>query len=129
MVGRAAERAALRAAFEAAAAGDGRMVCVAGEPGIGKTAVVEEFLADLAADGVPYQVARGRCSERLAEAEAYLPVLEALESLVRGPTGATAAHHLRTVAPTWHAQLAPAAAADPDAAGPRARPRPRPRPG
>ena len=129
VVGRAAERAALRAEFEAAAAGDGRMVCVAGEPGIGKTALVEEFLAELVADGVAVQVARGRCSERLAEAEAYLPVLEALESLVRGPTGAAAAHHLRTVAPTWHAQVAPAGRPDSAAAGPRGRPRPRRRPG
>ena len=109
MVGRATESAALRMEFDAAAAGDGRMVCVVGEAGIGKTAVVEGFLADLAADGVPCLVARGRCSERLAEAEAYLPVLEALESLAHGPGGSAAAHLLRTLAPTWHAHLTPAA--------------------
>ncbi|MBA4063338.1 MAG: hypothetical protein C0501_06420 [Isosphaera sp.] len=108
-VGRAAERAALRAAFDAAAAGSGEMVCVVGEPGIGKTTLVEEFLADLAADGPPCHVARGRCSERLADAEAYLPILEALDALVRGPTGAAAARYLRTLAPTWAAELAPAA--------------------
>jgi predicted ATPase len=114
-VGRAAERAALRAAFDAAAAGSGGMVCVVGELGVGKTTVVEKFLADLAADGPPCHVARGRCSERLADAEAYLPVLEALDSLVRGPTGGAAARYLRTLAPTWAAELGPAAGA---AAGP-----------
>ncbi|VTS02810.1 atp synthase subunit beta : Protein kinase OS=Gemmatimonadetes bacterium KBS708 GN=J421_0248 PE=3 SV=1: Pkinase: AAA_16 [Gemmata massiliana] len=106
-VGRGRERSALRAAFEAAVAGAGEMVCVVGEPGIGKTVLVEEFLADLATDGRPYRVARGRCSERLAEAEAYLPILEALDTLLRGSTGGIAGHYLRTLAPTWAAELAP----------------------
>jgi predicted ATPase/predicted Ser/Thr protein kinase len=109
-VGRAEERAALAAAFAAAAAGTGSLVCVAGEPGIGKTTLVEEFLADIAAGG-PH-VARGRCSERLADAEAYLPVLEALDALVRGPSGPAAARYLRTLAPTWAAELGPTAWAD-----------------
>jgi predicted ATPase len=117
-VGRAEERAALRAAFDAAASGAGEMVCVVGEPGIGKTTLVEEFLADLA-DGPPCHVARGRCSERLADAEAYLPVLEALDSLLRGPTGgAAAARYLRTLAPTWAAELAPAPGAADGTAAP-----------
>src|SRR5262249_52272742 len=72
-VGRDAERAALRDGFEAAAAGRGGVLCVTGEPGIGKTTLVEEFLAGLAAAGRFHGPARGRCSERLAGAEAYLP--------------------------------------------------------
>jgi predicted ATPase len=108
-VGRGGELARLRAASECAAAGAGGMVCVAGEPGIGKTTLVEDFLAELAADGRPHHVARGRCSERLAEAEAYLPVLEALDDLLRGPSGGIAARFLRTLAPTWFAELAPGA--------------------
>ena len=62
----------------------GLFLCVTGEPGIGKTTLVEDFLAELAAAGRTCTVARGRCSERLAGAEAYLPFLEALESLLRG---------------------------------------------
>jgi predicted ATPase len=116
-VGRIDERAGLWAAFEAAAAGAGEMVCVVGEPGIGKTTLVEDFLADLAADGRSCHVARGRCSARLADAEAYLPVLEALDSLTRGPSGGTTARYLRTLAPTWYAELAPAAR--PEARGQR----------
>src|SRR5205823_11783976 len=83
-VGRQAELAELRAGFEAAAAGRGLLLCVAGEPGIGKTTLVEDFLQDLAAEGLPASIARGRCSERLAGAEAYLPFLEALDSLLHG---------------------------------------------
>ena len=64
---------------------------VTGEPGLGKTALVEEFLAELAAGGASHSVARGRCSERLAGAEAYLPFLEALDSLLQGEGGASAA--------------------------------------
>src|SRR5207248_2959383 len=48
-VGRDTERAALRAAFQSAAAGRGLLVCVTGEPGLGKTTIVEDFLIELAA--------------------------------------------------------------------------------
>jgi predicted ATPase len=111
-VGREQERAALWAGFESAAAGGGLLLCVTGEPGIGKTTLVEDFLAELA-DGEPaWCVARGRCSERLAGAEAYLPVLEALDSLLRGTAGEAAARALRLAAPTWYAQLVPPAPGD-----------------
>ena len=79
-VGRQQERALLDQAFEDADAGRPALITVAGEPGIGKTTIVEEFLADLRGSGRAY-IARGRCSERLAGSEAYLPVLEVLESL------------------------------------------------
>ena len=50
--------------------------CVAGEPGNGKTTLVEDFLSDLAASGRDYFVGRGQCSERLAATEAYcLPLM------------------------------------------------------
>jgi Holliday junction resolvasome RuvABC ATP-dependent DNA helicase subunit len=42
-VGRKPERSELRAAFQAAKAGHGSLLCVAGEPGIGKTTLVEDF--------------------------------------------------------------------------------------
>jgi predicted ATPase len=108
-VGREAELDLLREAFAAAAAGSGSLRCVAGEPGIGKTTLVDRFLAGLS--GQPDErvaIGRGRCSERLAGSEAYLSVLEAVEGLLRAdPTGATA-RALRLLAPTWHAQIAAA---------------------
>jgi len=120
-VGRERERNELRAAFNAASNGRGSLLCVAGEPGIGKTTLVEDFLAELAADN-PCAMARGRCSERLAGTEAYLPLLEALESLlVRSPAfrrnesgdhdippeGGTTNDLLKQLAPTWYAQVVP----------------------
>jgi predicted ATPase len=119
-VGREQERAALRAGLESAAAGSGLVLCVTGEPGLGKTTLIEEFLDELAAGGRLCGVARGRCSERLAGAEAYLPVLEALDSLLQGDGGAAAARLLKLLAPTWYVQLAPLAAGDPSLAGVRA---------
>lgn len=110
-VGRQRERNELQAAFNAAKAGRGSLLCVAGEPGIGKTTLVEEFLAELTA-GNHGKIARGRCSERLAGTEAYLPLLEALESLLREstPSGSelgTPAAIMRQLAPTWYAQVVP----------------------
>ena len=102
-VGREKERAELMSGFESALAGRGLLLCVAGEPGIGKTTLVEDFLAELAAEG-RCTVARGRCSERLAGTEAYLPLLEALECLSQG--NPSAARVMRQIAPTWYAQVA-----------------------
>jgi len=111
-VGRKREIAELRAAFDSAESGRGLLMCVAGEPGIGKTTVVEDFLAGLVACGCACSIARGRCSERLAGTEAYLPLLEALESLLRGEAGVSIGGTLKRVAPTWYVQVAPLAAND-----------------
>jgi MoxR-like ATPase len=103
-VGREAERGELRAAFESARSGRGLLLCIAGEPGIGKTTLVEDFLAELAAEGQA-TITRGSCSERLAGTEAYLPHLEALEGLLRSQ-GPDVARAMRELAPTWYAQVA-----------------------
>src|SRR5262249_22967303 len=52
-------------------------------------------------------VIRGRCSERLAGTEAYLPVIDGLGELLRADQTAAVARLLKAVAPTWHAQVAP----------------------
>jgi hypothetical protein len=117
MVGHVEEMAALHAAFESAAIGEGRLFCLAGEPGIGKTTVVELFLRQLPHGGERGHVGRGRCSERLIGSDAYLPILEALESIMHAgdePLGRL----VRDVAPTWYLQLAPPG----DAAAPGAVP-------
>jgi TolB-like protein/predicted ATPase/Flp pilus assembly protein TadD len=103
-VGREPERNELRAAFKAANDARGSLLCVTGEPGIGKTTLVEDFLAELAADN-QCTIARGRCSERLAGTEAYLPLLEALESLLQSDKNLAAT--MQQLAPTWYAQVVP----------------------
>jgi predicted ATPase len=113
VVGRQHEWAALRTGFAEAAAGCGSLLCVTGEPGLGKTTLVEGFLEELANGDPICSIARGRCSERLAGAEAYLPFLEALDSLLHGEGGAAAAQTMKLLAPSWYVQLAPLAADDP----------------
>jgi TolB-like protein/predicted ATPase len=103
-VGRKPERGELRAAFDAAKAGRGSLLCVAGEPGIGKTTLVEDFLAELATDE-DATIGRGRCSERLAGTEAYLPLLDALEDFLQSDE--SIAPTMKQLAPTWYAQVVP----------------------
>lgn len=102
-VGREKEHTDLRAAYESVAtSGQGIMVCIAGEPGIGKTTVIEDFLNELRD---PCIIARGRCSERLAGTEAYLPILDVLEDVSRADSAG--ARLMKLVAPSWYAQIAP----------------------
>ncbi len=63
--GREKERRELWKAYRNVLNGRGFLVCLAGEPGIGKTTVAEMFLEELATSGDPCFVAQGRCSERL----------------------------------------------------------------
>ncbi len=104
--GREKERTELWKAFRCAVKGRGFLACFSGEPGIGKTTVVESFLEELAGSGEPCFIARGRCSERLAGSDAYLPMLEALESLLRGPSFGTATRTMKALAPAWYSQVA-----------------------
>jgi hypothetical protein len=74
-VGRAAERTQLATAFQQVANGSGLLMSISGEPGIGKTTLVEDFLGDLIASGQPCWIGGGRCSARLAGTGAYLPLV------------------------------------------------------
>jgi serine/threonine protein kinase/predicted ATPase len=104
-VGRERETGELLSAFESVAHGNGLLVGVSGEPGIGKTTLVEDMLRTIASRGTPAYIARGRCSERLAGAEAYLPFLEAFDSLLKGDGRETVARILKALAPAWYAQF------------------------
>jgi len=112
-VGRDAELSALRRAYFRVRDGSGLLLAVSGEPGIGKTSLVEEFLAELATSGERPIVMRGRCSERLAGAEAYLPILEALDNLLHRRTreaghSTSVNNTMKLLAPTWYVQVAAA---------------------
>jgi len=112
LVGREAPLARLRARLASAMAGRRQLVFVTGEPGIGKTALVEAFLSQVAGtEGL--RIGRGQCVEQYGAGEAYLPVLEALGRLGREPRGQALVQVLRQHAPTWLAQL-PGLLTDPD---------------
>jgi predicted ATPase len=117
MVGRDRERQVLIDRLGEVAAGSGCLVAVTGEPGIGKTTLVEDALAAMAAHAARPAIARGRCSERLAGSEAYLPLLELLDNLLRDGTGGFG-DMLRSLAPTWYGHLAPVTLRPPED-GPR----------
>jgi hypothetical protein len=104
LVGRDREMDELLHAFEQTRDGAGRLITVAGEPGLGKTALVDEFLAAVSQSGNA-RVARGRCSERLAGNEAYLPFLEALDNLLRSESHGSLVRVVKSVAPNWYAQV------------------------
>ncbi|MBX3026368.1 AAA family ATPase [bacterium] len=78
-VGRASELARLEGALAAAAAGQGALYLIGGEPGIGKTRLADELTRRAAADG--WATAWGRCWES-GGAPAYWPWVQALRALV-----------------------------------------------
>jgi tetratricopeptide (TPR) repeat protein len=85
--------------------GQGSVVLVSGEAGIGKTALVERFLT-LAAQRHPrVSIARGQCSERFGHGEAYLPFIEALGMLLSGEEEMSLRNKLLDIAletaPSW----------------------------
>ena len=116
VVGRDDELAALNHEFERAHRGKARMVFISGEAGVGKTTLVEAFVNELEERGEPVRIGRGRCSERLAGSEAYLPVLEALESLQKSEQLGSLTRLVRALAPSWYSQLMPPSANDSSAA-------------
>jgi DNA-binding winged helix-turn-helix (wHTH) protein len=103
-VGRTAELERLRAALVRARQGDRQIVFVTGEPGIGKTSLVDAFLDEASADRAVI-IAKGHCLEQAVAGEAYLPVLEALGRLCRAPGGEQVVPILRKYAPTWLVQM------------------------
>ena len=131
IVGREAELTRLHELFEKACTGERQLVFVTGEPGIGKTALVEEFLQSLASSAPPPTLedhksllsevqtldprhwrldagawlGRGQCIEHYGSGEAYLPVLEALGRLCRTVGGERFIELLDQYAPTWLAQM------------------------
>jgi predicted ATPase len=116
VVGRDVEIDALTHEFERAQKGKGRLVAIAAEAGMGKTTLLDEFLRQISAGGEPVRIGRGRCSQRLAGTEAYLPVLEALDSLQQHEQLGSLSRLMRALAPNWYVQIMPPSNNDSSAA-------------
>ncbi len=127
LVGRDSELARMREWLDKALKGTRQIVFVTGEAGIGKTTLVEAFLAGIGQQGtgkgkeelhkespsmpdarspLPFVwLGRGQCIEHYGAGEAYLPVLEALSRLCRGPAGERLVPVLHQYAPMWLMQM------------------------
>ncbi|MGH8065947.1 MAG: AAA family ATPase [Candidatus Entotheonellia bacterium] len=103
LVGREVELAQVQAYLERAQHGQRQVLFVTGEAGIGKTALVEACVSAL--EGETACIGWGQCVESYGPGTEYLPVLEALGRLCRGPAGPAVLGQLRQWAPAWLAQL------------------------
>ena len=81
MVGRAAESNALDDALARAAAGDPGIVLVAGEPGIGKTRLIDDFARRARAAGSAVLI--GGCLDLADDGLPYAPLTQALRGFLR----------------------------------------------
>jgi DNA-binding winged helix-turn-helix (wHTH) protein/predicted ATPase len=100
-IGREAELERLAALHDLAAGGERQLVFVTGEPGIGKTTLVEAFAEGVGREGL---VARGQCLEHRGPPEPYLPIFDALGRLCR-EEGDSVVALLSRIAPVWLAQM------------------------
>jgi DNA-binding winged helix-turn-helix (wHTH) protein len=83
-VGREAELAQLAQWWTTVRQGQRQVECIVGEPGIGKTALVEAFVAQVHSTEDVW-VGHGQCLDHYGAGEAYLPILEALGRLAEDP--------------------------------------------
>ena len=104
LVGRNEEMDFLREVFETVLDQRRRVLFVTGDPGIGKTTLIDAFLAQIAAPQGAL-IAAGSCVEQFGTGEAYLPVLAALGAACRAPDGERIVDVLGRHAPTWLAQM------------------------
>jgi class 3 adenylate cyclase/predicted ATPase len=104
LVDRETELDQLHQMLTATQGGQRQVLFVTGEAGIGKTALVDAFVQELVKTP-DIDVSRGQCIDQYGAGEAYLPLLEALGLLLRGPHGADLLMRLKQEAPGWLLQL------------------------
>jgi DNA-binding winged helix-turn-helix (wHTH) protein len=104
LAGRSGEMAVLRGVFGKALQEERQMVFITGDPGVGKTGLVDAFLDQTAAPHGAFIIS-GSCVEQVGTGEAYQPVLAALGAVCRGPDGERIVELLGRYAPTWLAQM------------------------
>jgi hypothetical protein len=110
LVGRESSLADLDSGWRLALGGQRQVVFVTGEPGIGKSSLVDAFHAHAALAGT--RIARGQCVEGFGGKESYYPVLEALGLSLRGAGGDGLRETLASHAPTWLVQFPALVSAD-----------------
>lgn len=104
VVGREADLAQLHRWLQRALGGTRQVVFITGEAGMGKTTLVETFLAEIEREDALW-IGRGQCLEHYGAGEAYLPVLEAVGRLCKESAGQALIALLARQAPTWLVQM------------------------
>jgi DNA-binding winged helix-turn-helix (wHTH) protein/tetratricopeptide (TPR) repeat protein len=104
MVGRENELARMRSYYSQVLEGQRKVVFIAGEAGIGKTAFARAFLDSIAEEGGA-RLGRGQCIEQYGAGEPFMPVLEALTRLGQDAGGERTVELLSSFAPTWLVQM------------------------
>jgi predicted ATPase len=99
-VGRDVELNQLLDHLSRAQSGFRQLVLVTGEAGLGKTTLVETFLAAVR-DHESTRLLHGHCLEHHGQGEAFLPVLEAIGRLCKQEGGTEVVELLRRRAPSW----------------------------
>ena len=94
----------LHLALADAKQGRRQLVFVTGEPGIGKTTLVESFAQQISNDST-CSITYGQCLDHHGVGEPYFPVLDALSRLCKQPGKQWMVEKLRRHAPTCLAQL------------------------
>lgn len=102
----------LHSALAEAKQGRRQLVFITGEPGIGKTTLVDSFTEQVSSD-LTCTVTYGQCVDLHGMGEPYFPVLDALSRLSKQPGKQWFVERLRQHAPTCLAQL-PVLIADAD---------------
>jgi DNA-binding winged helix-turn-helix (wHTH) protein len=105
LVGRGGTLEVLHEMWQRGLNSERQIVFITGEPGIGKTALAEEFQRQVAVGERSVRIVQGQCIEGYGSKEAYGPMLDALGQLCRGPQAGPIIQILSTEAPTWLAQL------------------------
>src|SRR5262249_1064845 len=93
----------LQAILGRALGGKRQVAFIAGEAGVGKTALVNAFVEQVSDSSV--LIARGQCVEYRGSGEPYMPLLDAFARVARGPSGGSLLPILRSEAPSWMAQM------------------------
>ncbi len=100
IVGRQMELDQLQHMLHRTSEREAQLVFVSGEAGMGKTALIDHFLASLTSSD-DMRIACGYCIDQHGEGEPYMPLLGALEQLGGTPDADVVVTVLRQVAPTW----------------------------
>ena len=104
VIGREKELRKLQELFEHVRQGKRQLVFISGEPGVGKTTLVDAFLRGISSNPTVW-VGQGQCIEQYGQGEAYLPVLDALGHL-RDRSGIELfVQFFARYAPTWLLQM------------------------